>query len=127
MEHHGHKLRDMIKAKGFSMIELASKIGVTRAAIDKHVRNERLTRKVLKPYAEPLDFTLDEFFEDTDFRDMKSANESNRYAEPPTGATVPAEIHQELQRRYFELQERYNELVMRFFPNAVQQVGIITA
>ncbi|GAB3970799.1 hypothetical protein GCM10028806_19470 [Spirosoma terrae] len=131
MEHHGNKLRSIVKAKGFNLSELAFDFGVTRAAIDKHMKSERLTRKVLKQYAEKLDFSLDDFFGDVILKESAKpvlSVDDNRTSTivNQNGTTVPAEMHWELQRKYFDLQERYNDLVIRFFPNAVQQ-AIITA
>jgi transcriptional regulator with XRE-family HTH domain len=118
MEHHGNKLRSIIKAKGFNMSELAGQFGVTRAAVDKHMKSERLTRKVLRPYAEKLDFSLDAFFGDVVLKETQPVKGGDKLT--VADGTVPAEIHWELQQKYFDLQERYNDLVVRFFPNAAQ-------
>lgn len=123
MTHQGEKLKQMTKAKGFNMSQLAGIFGVTRTAVENHFKKEQLTRKVVDRYAKTLGFSLDEFFSEAI---AKPTQKDVRPDIQPVlnGETVPAEIHRDLQRKYFELQEKYDNLVIRFFPSAVQQASI---
>ncbi|MVM34858.1 hypothetical protein GO755_32820 [Spirosoma sp. HMF4905] len=123
MEHQGERLKQLTKAKGFNMSQLAGMFGVTRTAVENHFKREQLTRKVVSRYAEKLGFSLDDFFEEINLKSVQQDKKIERQINL-NGETVPAEIHLELQRKYFDLQERYDNLVLRFFPNAVQQDSI---
>ncbi|QHV97552.1 helix-turn-helix domain-containing protein [Spirosoma endbachense] len=118
MEHHGEKLKSITKTKGYNISQLAELFGLTRAAIEKHFKSERLTRKVLKPYSESFGFSLDDFFsgEAIEFanRVAKKSDVSNEDV-----VTLQRELI-EWQRKYISLQSDYLELTKRFFPNAAQ-------
>ena len=124
MKHQGEQLRQLTKAKGFNMNQLAGIFGVTRTAVENHFKREQLSRKVVSRYANTLGFTLEEFFKDVDLDSIPNEKKHSDRVLALKGETVPAEIFIELQRQFFDLQEKYDNLVMRFFPNAVQQESI---
>ncbi len=127
MEHHGEKLKSIIKTKGYNISELADLFSVTRAAVEKHLKSERISRKVLKPYSEKFGFELDTFFDGGDIEIGKTVASPVRQENEDV-----IRLQRELidwQRKYISLQSDYLELTKRFFPNAVQQVhqGLVIA
>ncbi|GAB3754645.1 hypothetical protein [Spirosoma pomorum] len=107
MEHHGQKLLNLIKTKGFNIQQIADKIPKTRVSVERDIKHEILSRKVIIRYASILGFDVEDFFAGKVTMPVKT--------DTNTEIQLLRELVQE-QRKRLDLQDQ----VIRFFPNAVQ-------
>ena len=107
MEHHGKELHRLIRAKGFNLQQVADKLPKNVVSVQRDVKAQTLTRKVINRYADVLGFELEDFFsgKPTTVTKLSEAKE----------VELLREIIQE-QRKRLDLQDQ----MIRFFPSAAR-------
>lgn len=100
-----------MQAKGLDIQGLANALEQHRVTVEKDLRSDKLTQKVLKKYSRVLDLSIDEFYENA------------TPVKPVVVAAASDNAMLELYKKLCEEKDKRIELLenqIRFFPNAVQ-------